>query len=276
MKPHIFVIFVFLLTCSLALSACTSSGSECVDNSDCLSTHYCANSGGVFFASGVCTIRASTTSSKDPSDDMDTVDDTAIFDDTSNDIETDTALNTDTNPETDTNSETDTDAETDTDTPSGDECLIDMDCGFSILGTWDECFFLDFCANIGQKERSRTKVQCLNGYCSTENTVESTECNRDTTGEQCGDPNPAPIWEECLYATECSKSAINYGVIPYMQCKEGTCSEPSPAGIGNAERCNRITTGNPCTTSIGDAGSCTISGTCRPSLLPLDPGLEPL
>ncbi len=252
---------IFFMAGALAFSpACGSDADSCSSDTDCLAGQYCATGGGVFFQSGQCLNRSST--SEEISANSEDLDATPTANDQDVSVPGLDALEDQDGQEPDAE-------QPDPGTPTGDQCAADIDCESDIVFPTIEvtqCAYESTCTETGSKIVETQIVHCFEGLCYQKPVQTTIDCARNTAEESCGDLNPSVIWGECEYKAECSQSGVVYGTIIHSFCEAGTCSKQENSEVENNSRCDRNTNGNTCSAS-GSPSTCN-SGTCLMVTIP--------
>ncbi len=220
---------------ALVLSACTTSTSECRQNSECAPHQYCASgSGGVFFEGGICI-------NKDRTPNTDALDASNLGQDTDNDEDSSLspdALLADAQPENNDITESDSD---DSDTTPPAECISNDECSASSEGEWGECTFELPCDTEGVQKRDVSSATCENSVCISATTTEERACTRETENIACGQSTNAE-WSECSYDGKKTRQTFA------PTCKNSVCTtavgvEELPCTCTNNASCGGVTYG---------------------------------
>ncbi len=286
----------FLIAVAFSISCnMNEEAVACASDNECPPSYYCAQSGGVFFASSQCAKRSTAAVN----------DDTGSFDATAS-ATTDTQVpDTDLQPETDTGSLSDTSAPPETDVAQPPECTENAECDDNVSCTKDTCVD-GFCHyapddtrcdddNVCTNNQCDAAIGCVtnnnnapcddgvfcngadlcaNGTCSfhqgttcpggvcNESLNNCTECNADI---ECGESLP-PVKSACVFDSTCTSNGTQTVTTRTPRCKNNTCTIDE---VETTEPCTRAmpsgscggVTKTPWSTCSFDANICSTTGT---------------
>lgn len=129
---------------------------------------------------------------------------------------------------------------TETDTAGCGRNQDGTSCGTTVLGTYGSCSYGSLCLNSGSRTRSNTTYTCGGGACNTGSMTETdtTGCNRNTEGNNCGVPSCGTCTSGCN--CDCERTQNCNG----LRCSAQACvSQSWQQSCGTCTGCNQCVKG---------------------------------
>ena len=144
-------------------------------------------------------------------------------------------------------------------------CQTTADCPGRMEGPWSTCSFSDTCSEMGTRSRSVTTFSCAgDGSCDATVTMETDDCPRTTTGNNCGTPTNG-TWSACGgFSSDCDTGGTQSRSVTLKECQGGICADVP--GMNETRACPRATDGVICGDDVlGAWSNCDYGTTCGES-----------
>ena len=156
-------------------------------------------------------------------------------------------------------------------------CNADADCGNVSRGAWSTCDYSGTCDEAAKKTRAVMTPKCIDNSCTTVESTETGDCERDRDGISCGATDTSAYGACSGFSGVCDGTGTQSRTVTKMVCRGGGCkAEPSSESRactrsvpGEGEPCstdNRVRCcGGKCANTTNDPNNCGLCGIVCPS-----------